>query len=125
MGLNRDSRNLPYNLGRLFAVLESIQYQANREVNSTIKDRYFNSASATPGRVFPTLINLAQSHLKKIKSSAPGKCVELEKGLMSILDKLDTEFPARLNLAEQGAFQLGYYHQRQMILQSGKEKEKV
>ena len=124
VGLNKDSRSLPYTLGRLFAVLESIQYQANREVKSTIKDRYFNSASATPGRVFPTLINLAQNHLRKIKTSAPGKSIELEKRLMNILDKVDTEFPARMNLAEQGAFQLGYYHQRQMILQSGKEKEK-
>ena len=57
MSLNPDSTNIPYTLGRLFSVLEAIQSSANPGINATIKDKYFNSASATPSRVFPALIN--------------------------------------------------------------------
>ena len=65
MSLNEASSSIPYNLGRLFSVLENIQQKANPGINATIKDKYFNSASATPAVVFPVLINLAQKHLKK------------------------------------------------------------
>lgn len=59
VSLNPDSTNISYNLGRLFSVLEAIQSAANPGINTTIKDKYFNSASAAPSRVFPTLVNLA------------------------------------------------------------------
>ena len=58
VSLNPDSTNIPYTLGRLFSLLEAIQKSANRDIQSTIKDRYFNSASSTPSTVFPTLVNL-------------------------------------------------------------------
>ena len=66
VSLNPDSTHIPYNLGRLFSVLEAIQSAANPGINATIKDKYFNSASATPAHVFPVLLNLAQKHLKKL-----------------------------------------------------------
>ena len=49
MSLN-ESSNVPYVLGRLFSVLETIQSVANPGINATIKDRYFNSACATRQR---------------------------------------------------------------------------
>ena len=119
VSLNPESKSIPYQLGRLFSVLESIQSAANPGINSTILDKYFSSASATPATVFPVLINLAQKHLKKIGG---GLAVNLNKDLTAILGKLDDGFPARLSLAEQGAFQLGYYHQTQARYQ-GKSKE--
>ena len=119
VSLNPDSTSVPYQLGRLFSVLENIQSAANPGINSTIKDKYFNSASATPATVFPVLINLAQKHLRKIGG---GLQVVLEKELGSIMGKLNDGFPTRLNLAQQGAFQLGYYHQTQARYQ-GKNKE--
>ena len=64
--LNEESSYMPYVLGRLFAVLEAVQTAASPNINSTIKDRYFNSACATPAVVFPTLIKLAQKHLQKL-----------------------------------------------------------
>ncbi len=63
MELNENTTYLPYRLGRLFAVLEALQQKANPGINATIKDRYFNSACATPAVVFPALIRLAQNHL--------------------------------------------------------------
>ena len=118
VSLNQDSKSIPYQLGRLFSVLENIQSAANPGINTTIKDKYFNSASSTPAVVFPVLINLAQKHLKKIGG---GLQVTLDKQLTEIMNKLDEEYPAKLNLPQQGAFQLGYYHQTQTRYQGKKE----
>ena len=70
MSLN-ESANVPYVLGRLFSVLEAVQSAANPGINTTIRDRYFNSACATPALVFPTLIRLAQKHLQKPPQKTP------------------------------------------------------
>ena len=108
--LNSDSTYLPYVLGRLFSVLEALQESANPEITTTIKDRYFNAASATPAVVFPTLINLAQKHLHKLSIAQK---IYYDKRLTELLQKIDELYPARLSLEDQGAFQLGYYHQTQ------------
>lgn len=108
--LNEESRYAPYVLGRLFAMLESVQTAANPNINTTIKDRYFNSACATPAVVFPTLIKLAQKHLQKLNDA---QCVWFDRQIAALMERLDQPFPARMNLPEQGAFELGYYHQRQ------------
>ncbi len=119
VALNPNSTNTAYNLGRLFSVLEDIQSAANPEINATIRDRYFNSASATPAHVFPILSNLAQKHLKKL---SPKRQIYFEKQLQDIIGKLREEFPTRLTLPQQGSFQLGYYHQTQARF-TGKSKE--
>ncbi len=120
VSLNKDSHNVPYVLGRLFSVLEEIQAKANPSINATIKDKYFNAASSTPAVVFPQLINLAQKHLKKLDQ---GPKIYLDKKLSQIMDLLDEEFPARLSLAEQGSFMLGYYHQTQDRYTPNNQKE--
>lgn len=111
VSLNRETDYTPYCLGRLFAVYEKIQYDAIGGVNSTIKDKYFSSASATPAVVFPTLDNLSKNHLKKLRRDNPKFAVSLEKQLFEIADKLPIQYPSRMTLAQQGSFQLGYYHQ--------------
>ena len=55
-----ETTNVPYLLGRLFSVLEAVQKAANPGINTTIKDRYFNAACATPGMSFPTLLRLGR-----------------------------------------------------------------
>ena len=121
MALNTESDHVPYILGRLFSILEAVQEKANPGVNATIKDKYFGSASATPAVVFPTLINLAQKHLRKFDG---GMRVFYEKQLCEIMEKLEGEYPRYLNLPQQGAFQLGYYHQKQARYQRKNEEEK-
>ena len=66
MGLNEECIETSYVLGRIFAVLESIQKDANPGINATIRDRYFNSACATPASIFPVLIKLKNSHIKSV-----------------------------------------------------------
>jgi CRISPR-associated protein Csd1 len=111
MGLNTELTDVGYRLGRLFAVLEKAQEEANPGINATIKDRYFSSASATPAAVFSQLIRLSQHHLSKLDG---GRKTNIEKLIQEILSDVE-RFPAHLNLEEQGMFALGYYQQRKAL----------
>ena len=119
--LNDESEYLPYVLGRLFAVLEAVQDAANPGINTTIKDRYFNSACATPAVIFPTLLKLAQKHLQKLKGSFYYKPYSQQ--LTALMSMIHEEFPARMTLPEQGAFELGYYHQTQKRYEKRNKEE--
>ena len=79
-------------------------------INATIKDKYFNSASATPATIFPILDNLCQKHLRKLD---PGLRISCDRQIGKLKDILGESYPARLSLPEQGSFNLGYYHQKQ------------
>ena len=118
--LNEQTNYLPYLLGRLFAVLEGLQQSANPGINNTIKDRYFNSASATPAIVFPQLINLAQKHLNKLDG---GLAVYYDKQITELSSRITQTLPTRMSLAEQSAFQLGYYHETQRRYTAKAKKE--
>ncbi|NCC43870.1 MAG: type I-C CRISPR-associated protein Cas8c/Csd1 [Clostridia bacterium] len=115
MALNETCDQVAYVLGREFAVLEEIQEKANPGINATIKDRYFNSACATPASVFPILLKLKNSHMRKIDKYKN----HYEKMITDLQDKIKMEdgqtsaYPRRLSLDEQGVFILGYYHQVQ------------
>jgi CRISPR-associated protein Csd1 len=107
VGLDRECANTGYRLGRLLAVLERLQGQANRNLNKTIVDRYYGAASTRPVTVFPSLIHLAQHHAGKA-----GGAGFFQKEIGQVLDAVPA-FPTHLSLEEQGMFALGYYHQRQ------------
>jgi CRISPR-associated protein Csd1 len=107
MALDKENKNIAYLLGRLFAVLEKAQQDAIPGANTTIKDRFYGSASATPRVVFPQLLRLAQHHIQKAEY---GKV--RDKQIEEIVCDIK-EFPAHMGLDEQGLFAIGYYHQRQ------------
>ena len=108
--LDKINTNPGYLCGRLFAVLDRIQEDANGI--SSIRERYMNAASATPSSVFATILNISAHHLEKLPSE--GKKVFYEKLKQEIIDKIPADgFPAHLNLQDQGRFFIGYYHQRQ------------
>ena len=110
VSLNENSTNVAYNLGRMFSVFEAIQEKANPGINSTVKDKYFNSAAASPATIFPVLDNLSQKHLRKLDERSQ---VYFGKLMGELKDRLGEAYPARLSLPEQGSFYLGYYHQTQ------------
>jgi CRISPR-associated protein Csd1 len=110
VSLNPDRPEPAYQLGRLFACLEKVQEDALPGINDTIKDRYFSAASTTPATVFPRLIRLSQHHLGKL--TQPAFKVNHERRLQEICGRIEG-FPPHLAMAEQGAFAIGYYHQRQ------------
>lgn len=99
-------------LGRVFAVLEAIQKKANPTIGITIKDQYFNSACATPAAIFPILIKLKNSHIKKVEREYGVIIKNSYEKKLGILLLHFKEFPKQLTLEEQGQFILGYYHQR-------------
>ncbi len=122
VALNENSTDTAYILGRIFSVWEQIQEAANPNLNSTIKDRYFNAACATPTAVFSKLQVLANHHLRKLEK---GREVYFEKILTEIMGKLEggEALPKTLSLDEQGMFILGYYHQTQKRYEKKEDKE--
>lgn len=116
-----ETTNVPYLLGRLFSVLEAVQKAANPGINTTIKDRYFNAACATPGMAFPTLLRLSQKHLRKLND---GLATHYDKQITELMAQLpESGFPARLSLPDQGKFTIGYYHQTQKRYVKKNEEE--
>ena len=119
VALDRENYRPAYLCGRLFAVLEKIQQEASgNNLNRTIKDGYFASASARPSVVFPKLIRLSQYHLNKVKSP-----VYFNKLTGEIIGHLDGGFPDTLFLKEQGEFVVGYYQQYQSFFEKKNKEE--
>lgn len=127
MGLNETCEDLSYVLGRIFAVLEFIQKDANPDINATIRDRYFNSACTKPALVFPVLFKLKNGHIRKLEREKVRTKVHYEKLLTELMGKISMTiekqgFPNQLSLKEQGRFMLGYYHQVQKNYEKGDRK---
>lgn len=112
VSLDVQNVNIGYRLGRLFAVLEKIQEAANPGLNTTIRDRFYSSASSMPTSVFGNLMRLSNHHLSKLRKEKPGYAVNLEKLMQEVVSGVSS-FPAHLSLDDQGQFAIGYYHQRQ------------
>ena len=116
--LDKDNNNQGYLCGRLFAVLDKIQEEANNQ--HTIRERYMNSASSTPAAVFATILNLSNHHIENLKSE--GRKIYFEQLKQEILSKIDADgFKAQLDLQDQGRFFIGYYHQRQDFFTKNEE----
>jgi CRISPR-associated protein Csd1 len=114
--LDMQQTDVPYRMGRLFAVLERLQEEAAkpRKLNSTIRDRYYGAASTTPVTVFTTLLRLRISHAKRLERDYANFFEKLIGEILgTVAEPKVSDFPRQLNLADQGRFALGYYHQRQ------------
>jgi CRISPR-associated protein Csd1 len=118
IALDTSQPSVGYQLGRLFAALEKIQEEANPGINATIRERFYGAACAAPVTVFANLLRLKNHHLAKMDNK--GRVVNFERLLSEIMARLD-DFPAHLDLHEQGRFAIGYYHQRQAFFEP-KEK---
>ena len=118
MSLDKESKNPAYLLGRMFAVLERIQYQALGDINANIADRYYGSASAVPFSVFPRLLVGARHHLSRLRKDKPGMAVNLDKDLGEIIASLPENYPRHFSIDEQGRFSIGYYQQKQSYFAS-------
>lgn len=122
MSLEENCNDTSYILGRLFSVLESIQKDANPTISSTIRDQYFNSACMTPASVFPILLRLKNSHIKKLERERGARTrIYYENLVGNLMDNLNG-FPHRLTLEEQGKFMFGYYHQTQKKYEKKEDK---
>lgn len=115
MALDESRTETGYILGRLFAVLERLQQAAHGDgLNTTIRDKFIGSASATPGAVFPYLIKLSGAHFKKARRDRKGLAHKLDRLIAALSDEL-RGYPAILSVTDQGLFFIGYYQQRQAL----------
>ena len=114
MSLDTERREIAYLIGRLFAVLEKAQLDALGKVNTTIKDRFFSAASATPASVFPRLIRLSQHHIDKAEYGYVS-----DRRISEIMEHIDM-FPAHMNLRDQGLFAIAYYQQKNALYRTTK-----
>lgn len=112
-----------YLLGRLFACIERMQYLALDQVNASITNRYFSSASSTPRLVFPALLDSLEKHyFKKAQRKKPGSAFMVQRHVCEIQtlfgQVMDPEqgYPARFTPLEQGLFMVGYHTQRGLYL---------
>ncbi|HQL86822.1 MAG: type I-C CRISPR-associated protein Cas8c/Csd1 [Lentisphaerae bacterium] len=120
VSLDKQNPNVGYRLGRLFAVLEKIQQEANPGINATIRDRFYASASSAPLTVFGNLMRLKNHHLSKLENT--GRRIWFERLLGEIVSDIP-DFPAHLTLDDQGRFAIGYYHQAQALWTKKSDKE--
>ncbi len=134
--LSQDCEYLPYVLGRLFAVFEMTQIASRRKDNRiiiekeednsakerkrTIRDHYFNAAASIPKITFETLYRLNNAHLSKLEAREYNYYSKL---ITNITNMIHTTIPARMSLAERGAFQLGYYHEQQYRYTKKEDRE--
>ena len=107
--LDKENNNQGYLCGRLFAVLENLQFAANGQ--DSIRSSYMNAASTTPSTVFSTILKLSNNHYGKLAKDKKGLANFFDNQKKEIMAMLQ-EFPDTLELKDQGRFFLGYYHQK-------------
>ncbi len=72
VSLDEKKTDVPYLLGRLFAVLEQMQWAAHgASVNATVRDRYHRAAASTPAMVFPRLLDLQRAPCRQDHETRP------------------------------------------------------
>ena len=104
--LDEKNESKAYLCGRLFALICQLQYKAHegKEVNSSIRDRFFTSASSNPSRAMSILLTkYVPIYQKKTKGA-------YTKSITEIASRIE-HFPEKLTLTERGEFALGYYYQ--------------
>ncbi len=120
--LTADTDDPAYNCGRLLAILAAAQDKAHdyKLEGAGVAERYFGTASSSPGSVFPLLLRLNRHHLNKISKSnrfagherfigeqIQGVCALFKPAKPG----LPPMFPRTLDLQAQGRFALGFYQQ--------------
>lgn len=106
--LNKEHPEPAYQCGRLLAMLASLQRAALGDVGAGVVQRYYVSASQTPGLIIGRLVANAQNHLNKLEGSRADRYQEQ---LAEVHSKLKDRIPKTLDLEGQTLFALGYYQQ--------------
>lgn len=106
--LDESNTSVAYLCGRLFAVIESMQWKAMGNVNSGVKERFFTAAASQPAYVFGQLLT---KNVTIYQRKIGGYLAKELNGIVGEISK-NGRFPHRFSTIEQGEFALGYYFQR-------------
>jgi CRISPR-associated protein Csd1 len=113
--------------GRLLRVLEGIQHAALKDRNASVVDKFYSSASATPGAVLGLLVANAQPHLAKLRKdpATAGLAHWFDAQLAEIAEVIveNNGYPKTNDPAGQGKFALGFYYQRVLARKQKPEAE--
>lgn len=104
-----ETDDVPYNLGRLLAVLDRVRRKSKDWKDRGVIKAYFGAAAANPAAVFPRLIQTAQHHLGKLSGSSDEHELSIAHARIS-LEK--GGFPKHLSPEQQARFALGVYQQK-------------
>jgi len=104
---------VPYQCGRLLAVLSELQRAALGDVGAGVVERFYPAASSTPSLVLGRLVLNAQNHLQKLRGDKPGLAYWFEQQMQSVLAAIPVDaLPSTLSLEQQSLFALGFYQQK-------------
>jgi len=118
--LNPDHPAPAYHCGRLLAIFANLQRAALGDVGAGVVQRYYASASQTPGLIIGRLAANARNHLTKLDG---GLAWWYEKQIADVMGRLGDGAPRTLDLNGQGLFALGYYQQLAALRVSKKSNE--
>ena len=105
--------NAAYHCGAWLAVYANLQRAAMGDVNATLVQRFYASASRTPARVFGTLDRMGQVYLGILRKEKRGLDRIYEDKLNAVCAFFGSDLahclPTTLNLEGQSYFALGYH----------------
>lgn len=120
MPINYEDQGPAFLLGCLFALLEKIQQEAIDNINRTLADKFIVTASATPVRVFDSLLEKSNYHLRKINNKYRRR--EDLARLLGVYYQKQANIPEHHTHAERANFMIGYYLKRQELWTPKNEK---
>lgn len=119
--------NAAYHCGAWLAVYANLQRAAMGDVNATLVQRFYASASRTPALVFGTLDRMGEVYLDMLRKEKRGLDRIYEDKLNAVCaffgSAPDRRLPATLNLEGQSYFALGYHQMCTQI--TGEIKKRI
>ncbi len=127
MSLDPENTNQAYLLGRLFAVMEKTQIETlGKDINATLRDKFYASASSRPCGVFPSLHRSNAQHMRKLYRDHAKTAGYLEYLINKIMEPMPSNgYPTYLAPEDQSRFAVGYYHQRQDFFTKKSDNEET
>ena len=119
VSLDPNSDNVPYLLGRLFAVFVYAE-KAVAKRSATVSDKWLGSASSAPSRAFPSLMLGFRRNVSKLAKGdrqKQGSGVRADRTAGEIAELLPSAggLPRFLTPEDQARFFVGYYHQERAL----------
>jgi CRISPR-associated protein Csd1 len=108
----KDCKDIAYNLGRLWALVEKLQLEAlGDRPNASITDKNFTSICTLPSRTIGRLQKNISYYLQLLRKKNVGKSIWLEREIAQVMETISV-LPDRLTIEERGMFLIGYFHKQ-------------
>ena len=109
MGLDPEHDSIGYQCGRMLAALVLVERALHG--GNTRGERRMTTASVTPRRAFPRLLQQGEADLRALQGLRERSVRRLRSRVAAIAGQLPAVLPDQLTLTQQGEFMIGYYHE--------------